>query len=770
MRLTLQFLLSLIFFIGISTHASAQLTEENKQQLRAELTAKVNALRKEQGVPALASDAILQKAAQIHSDYMVEKGVLDHKEAKKGFEGPDDRIRQAGGKDFELSGENILVTKKHALPLNKKEISTIAEEMFQQWKISPGHYANMIQKDYTFGDFGFTFDPKMQVIYAAQVFGKRGFVVKNQLSENGFGLERAPKDCDQEYKNYSNIVTSLGNAYDIEGNQVVLKYHDIQWLKKIIVDPNDGFAVDVLTSEQFSCLSENKLDVSPVYDGTLLKPTYRDELFAGNTAQGDYRIISSIGTIPENLVGEKLYPTILLINNGKVCKTLFPVPAPSDDYPLIPIEPQWEVSDSVQWLQSGITGSEEVNYEFQRAKTLPLKNPVIKGKGEVHSVVVQAFSSIEGDETKNAMLDSLRAAYIEKDVLHRTQARAGVITKEHGENWTMNEFQLRYFNLDDWLQLPKDSLRKMENRHSEVELPWDSLLFAQRVSRATINYGGRFHVASDSALFFEGNLRTAVALDMPGLFNKAAVEVYYNDSDPAWIMDAQILEYALSHKEVAGSYAALLTLVYAEDEMLATRFIMDWSARANELTTASRSNISYLYSLLGIHFLDEWDVPRSRLARVITPEKLKTLIQGVGPKELVLDLQLTFIQYYGQINDGENTSKAFHYIADYFKKEALKVEDAVQLGYFYNSWSQYQLTVDLLAPYFERNELNDAGIFTLAQTAVVVNVFHPNKNLTTYIEAAQKANPKRWCKWMSDYRQNLRDEKIKQLYCATCQQ
>ena len=758
----------LVYLFLFPCFSWGQLSAENSAQLREELTQKVNALRTSLNLKPLQNDEVLKNAAQLHSNYMFEHLTLSHDELSKGLETPDDRVRKMGGKDFESVGENVLSSLPQKEKFSVKSISLLAEEMFQSWKKSPGHYANMTNPSYEYGDFGFTFEPNSKVVYAVQVFGKKGTVIQNQISQNAFGLLQASKDCEREYHDYANVVMNMGNSFERVENDIVLSYHDKEWLKKIIKDPTDGIAVDLIKRDQLACGKENQFDLSSIYDGILLRPIYRDELFAGNYAKGDYRIVTSLGEIPDHLAEEEYNISVIIINDGKACKYLFPAFVPSRDYPLIPIDPVWE-QDTSNWMKSGIRATEELIYNFKTSKTVPVTVPRITGKGEVYAVQVQAFSSVEGDSLKNQQLAASRASYIENDILKRTRAQVDQVTKNAGENWKMNDFQLLYFDQQELLRLDHDTLRKLENRHSKYQIPWDSLLYEQRVAKAIINYAGKFPITRDSVLFYEGNLRTAVALKNNSLFNKAAKALYYSRSGKEMVAETEIFEYALMNKEVVAAYAALLSKTYRSHEQLATRFIVEWNRKATVLSSAAKTNLSYLYALLGTQFLDEWDVARERLAKVVKPDRLKQLVEGVGPPELILDLQLTFIQYYGQVNDGVRIQKCFDYISTYFKSHTLNEKDVVNLAYFFNSWSVYPMTVDLLLPRFKNRQLNEDGVFALAQTKTLMEGVDPSPELLEVIKEANRLNKTRWCDWISDYYQTLRYNGVKEIYCESCE-
>ena len=109
----------------------------------------------------------------------------------------------------------------------------------------------------------------------------------------------------------------MGNNISIEGDKIIYYYHNIHYFKKIFSKDNDGIVVDLIQPEQFNCDKPNQLDMSPIHDGILLKPVYKEELLKNNSAESDYRIITEIGTLPKSLQGKPVTPSIIFIKDGK---------------------------------------------------------------------------------------------------------------------------------------------------------------------------------------------------------------------------------------------------------------------------------------------------------------------------------------------------------------------------------------------------------------------------------------------------------------------
>lgn len=747
----------------------SQLSESDTEFLRLELSDKINNLRLSKGLKPLLFNDTLRKAAVFHSEYMAVNNILSHDEKQNKYANPKKRVLAFQGNDFEIVGENILYSTLQKTQFNKKDIIALSEEMFTSWKNSPGHYANMIEPEYVFGDLGFKTNQKKNHIYVTQVFGTKGYVVQNQISNNSFNLVPAPKDCEKEFEGYENLLMNMGNNLKIVGNEVILYYHDISFFQNFLSEPNDGIAIDLISKDQLECGKPNHLDLSPVYDGILLKPYYSTEILSNNRAESSYRIVAKVGEIPKKLQSKDYSPSLILIKDGKVCKYLYPAYVPRNAYALRQIEPIINDEEMVELVYEGVVNTQIINYDFKTNITKPINPPQIERiDEEIHSIRIKSFSSVEGSSTNNEELHNSRANFIQKQIISTLEVSKDLFIIDAKENWDQMDFQLNYFNRNDLAKLSHDSLKSIL-ANKEILLPWDSLLFSQRKSIATINYLGNYVEGENRETLGEFNLRTAVATENTLLVNKALYHMYLSQEyDPAILFEPQIIEYIKTHPKTVGNYTALLSTDYYHAPYVISQFIYSWLNRIEKLDMDARYNILHLYTLIGSYFLNNWDVSAKRLSNVLHPLKIEEFSDKTIKSELLLNLHLTFIQYFGQINDGPNIAKSFYFIADYFKNQSLKNEDDVDLALFFNKWSMYHLTLKHLLPRFEKKNINEDGLFVLAATMNYTNYNDESGVYLNINQEALKLNQLRWCEWIKADFQVKRNYQIKRMYCESC--
>ena len=167
-----------------------------------------------------------------------------------------------------------------------------------------------------------------------------------------------------------------------------------------------------------------------------------------------------------------------------------------------------------------------------------------------------------------------------------------------------------------------------------------------------------------------------------------------------------------------------------------------------------------------MQLLDRWDVSAQSLANVVHPIRMKTIVPENIQADLLLNTHLVYINYFGQINDSEGIETSFDFITEYFKDRSLSIDDDVKLALFFNDWSAYDRTIDFLLSKFKDDDLDENGLLVLATTMNLADKDHAlfvevNKTLI-------EINALRWCNWINQDYQSLRNTKLKSLYCEHC--
>lgn len=748
-----------------------QLSMKDQTYLSKEIQSYVNNLRDSLGVDDLELSDTLGWAALIQANYQAKIDKVTHAHKKSKLATPGKRVKSVKGKQFVFVGENCLGLPVDDFSFSRKELKKMAYDMFVLWRNSPGHYKNMINPKYTLGDFGFSYNPKSKMVYATQVFASRGVLIDGQLSEDGFGIYPADEDCKMKYGSFNNIVANMGNSIKLKGNDIYLHYHNKAYFDKMFPNRDDGLAIDIVTRNQFECKGSSRLDLSPVYDGVLLEPVYKNELWENNEANSDYRLITKIGELPDGFNKEQDFQfSLIIIDQGQSCMYVVPAEVPSRKYALRSIEPFMN-DPAISFLSTGIVFSQEIKFEFERNRTQAVENPKIyKSDLAVSNVEIFSFTSVEGDTIINYRLHNSRAKTIKRYLKKNISFHDSVVTIVAKENWEKMYFQIHYFGLDSLISWEKDSIRKLV-RSNDSTLNWDELLFEQRRSTALIHYLGELTDSSTIGDTLSMNLKTAIASRNWRLANKSLYEIFYNEFEgkDSLMFDTYVFEACLIVQPILKNALAVYSQVYYSNVHQTTVLLHTWLSKSGGLDVEEKSNLMHLYTLLSSKLINKWDLPSTRLARVIHPDKVKSLISEDFREELLLNIHLSFIQYYGQTNNKDGISRSFGFISNYFREHSLRVEDDVDLCLFFNSWSRYDLTNSYLSEKFEEGEINEDGVFLLLQTS-----WFYGKNIDQNLEGvglhekAVELNKKRYCRYIYKNFQNMRNEDVKALYCEEC--
>lgn len=145
----------------------------------------VNAHRVENGLNQLERDSTLEKIATEKSQHMVSHNYMDHY-----YNGIKTRDIQSREYQVYTLGENCLANYNYEQ--TKVGAEAMATSMFNQWKHSTGHDANMLFKDNTKIGFGFAFSNgnAKYASYGTQLFGdehmNQKFYVDYACSKSGY--------------------------------------------------------------------------------------------------------------------------------------------------------------------------------------------------------------------------------------------------------------------------------------------------------------------------------------------------------------------------------------------------------------------------------------------------------------------------------------------------------------------------------------------------------------------------------------------------------
>lgn len=156
------------------------LNKFNEKKINQLVVEKINEVRVAKGLKALKTHATLEKAAELQSEYMLDKSKMTHEQNKNKFKNPQSRVIASGNEDPRYVAENVayfdVLLPVKVSYLNNKEVfiddyETLADYFVKGWVQSPGHNKNLMNKYGDFTGVSCKLDKGQRRVYVTQVFG-----------------------------------------------------------------------------------------------------------------------------------------------------------------------------------------------------------------------------------------------------------------------------------------------------------------------------------------------------------------------------------------------------------------------------------------------------------------------------------------------------------------------------------------------------------------------------------------------------------------------
>jgi len=746
----------------------SQITPQQETTLANLMVKKINALRQKKGIYNLERDANLKDAGKLQSDFMSSKKEAMHTHKDAIYKTALDRV-QYHTKDFDAVGESILKTKVIAAPFNDRKLAFVVNYIYNIWVKQPKNYKNIISSSYAFADLGISYNTELKKFFVSMVFASKKHIVPNQLSQTAFGIKSDGSQCTGLSKEIINIHTSISSSLSIENNEVILNYPNKDDITKIITGNNDGFAIDLVERSQMTCSNANLLDASPIYDGILLQPVYKSALFSNNKSYGKTLKVS-LGKVPSTLQGKDISPNLVFLKNNTLCDYRIPSSIPKNRFKLMTVEPKLEVPH-IDLRNQGIRIAKEVFFEFGTAETTTdTYTQANFDLDNVHSFDVKSYTSIDGSERANKLIQDKRAQFIKKhigDVLGFSLDHIK-INIDARANWPLFDYQLELYGYKDKLSLSKTAKRAFAN--STLKNSWKTQFTKQRKSKLIAFQHGYWNVKNRQHGFY--NLLNGLIKDDVHLVNKSLVWLY-NQKGVNYDLDKDfILDKLLRNEKLVQNVAALFTKnmdEYNIDNII--YFINFWLPKAESLNPDAQKNLLNLYSHATFKILQNWTEDSKHPARLLHPDNVETLFKTYKAQSTVdavyLNYHMTKVEYFNKLNQKNRIPASFDFVTTNYKNNGKTIEDKIALASFFSTWGSYEIAKGLLVEENNKNTLNEDGTFMLAQT-LVSDTKNNEEALTALQQKAIKLNKERWCNWITKDFHNMKVKNIKDLYCSTC--
>ena len=502
----------IISVLAFGQNDLVNLSDFNTEKLNELLVNYTNQLRVRKRKTALTYDPNLDAAAKNHAQYMAERNYLGHFQKNKSLKTVKDRVSILGG-DADFVGENVQYVsldyeiKKSKYRLTYSDLATILGD---NWKNSKGHYANMIDDNYS--GVSHQFVVKNGLLYVCQVFSSKPFepVFEYQIGD-GFHVKnkRACFNCKSTIKKYNKDRLHYGWYYISNDSLFYYNYKKINYSKTIsigrksislnfrknnlkkIFNRKGKLSLDFVHMTQFDCNGNAAYDGALNYDGYFLGYIDKKSINEKNISNLNEVVQLYVGQIPK-VKDENFQVDFFLTKKDRPCsqqRLVFIAPdyfEPREffqlQHPEIKIGPEQIIRDSVSvkvpFLRNEIEADKKALAELKMVlRELKLDS------SNVESASYTGIASIEGTKKINEQLIKKRASLIEtllSDYFPSIEMNYELI-----ENFSDFRIAIQDKEGDKWLNASEEELRAYANKNKNKPKV-AAMLDATRQSEVTI--------------------------------------------------------------------------------------------------------------------------------------------------------------------------------------------------------------------------------------------------------------------------------------------
>jgi outer membrane protein OmpA-like peptidoglycan-associated protein len=227
------------------------------------------------------------------------------------------------------------------------------------------------------------------------------------------------------------------------GDSAYLTINNAATFWQFFDNKKDGFAIDLVSQDQYQCDNVQRIAGSNTHKGFLLEPVYRDEIRKKIRVSDNGRVFAFGGLVPKNLDKSKIEPNYILISDGYECSYTTNVNVASHGWDLLPMSLYYDtlyrgaMADRYRDLEKTLHFTipfQKNTSVYKKEDIKPLYDSLKLTDFEITAIRIKAFTSVEGSLQRNMELQEERAKSI-VDALQSFQPesiRSEIIT---AENW-----------------------------------------------------------------------------------------------------------------------------------------------------------------------------------------------------------------------------------------------------------------------------------------------------------------------------------------------
>ena len=782
----------LISSIGFSQSPSDNINFKkfNTKYLEELIEEKINQQRLSKSLSNFKQDNVLKLAAADQSDHILRTGKVEHEQPNKKKLTPFDRVIFYDGLHAEV-GENCMQTildSKVKIPgtntrITLKSYEDAADAFVSAWINAKESPQVIFNKSYYNVGTAISYDAKSKKIIATQVYGSEPFIMPDGIKQvkDDYKLEPYNKDkCAEIEKNFPYLPELLSDNIFFKNGEIYFFFHDLELLKNVLSSNSDAIALDVISRNQFSCETGNRLYPSKIHSGILLPPVNKNYLLSKNEWKERSQLEVSLGLIPSFIDTNNVEFTLLIIKNNCLCQTIVYNSLAGDNLKSLNlgfIMDTLSVSNKADSVLSTLTFTvpfERNKFDYKMEDIEPFLDSISLNRYDLKRIEILAYSSIEGNEKDNKILQEKRAQSILKAIKdYKLQDVPTTIKTEENlvgfyESIKGSPYEKQFTGLSKEAILKivnSDTLAYNLEPYLEDQRKAVIKLFVEKIYMDSTQFSGlitKFKQAIKSKEYTKAKIYQSL------LFN--AVKDGKIDED-------EVLKISIPHyKETLSLNNNQLAFRWyynkTENRDSLNQFLLK-EIKIQSLIDPNNPYINYNKAILNLLLWSE-DYSRETDPKNLLKDIRSLYGNDIEPyriHQLILNHNIISADYYYETKKFKERDKSLLEVKKMLLQSQLSKEQVVLISDYFIFQMRISWAIELMKPLIVQPDIDEEFLFTFLTIAIYDKKLVPEKEYAELLIRAKQLNQNRFCKLFGNPNmsfQLLKDLSVKTIYCEAC--
>lgn len=729
------------------------------------------------------------KPAREHAIIMAENEKASL-EGKGAYTTVRDRLLAAGG-----TGVGNEVIGRITVKVSNEYISydALADQVLQRWV--DGKYSKILfSQRYFFAGVSGRLDEKEKKCFVSMYVGNYASIKPTgdpgsqlvvPVTTKKYGLkpydERACKKVHRKMPNFFDLQEGL----EINDNgEIVFKFNDLKKFRRFLKGKKDALAVDIIQKEQFNnCRGQNIADYTTVNIGYMTKRQWSKKIYKKNIAAGEGRrnkvtkLEVILGELPLEFRPEDVELNLMIIKDKHVCYNIPQTFVDREIYDFVPeigIIPDTIVIDGTEYAPTATSTElkfripfEQGKYNYESGDMIPVLNALNEPDFIINQIFISAYSSLEGTQRENEVLQRKRAQSI-VGALEENQNASIVDSIVTAPNFDALKADAKGTIFEDVCEMTlEEAIPYVNSNATELEFLLENHRYADVVVWVTYDIDGdkeqRYVVDQFNKAVAANQLDKALSIQKYIL--KRVVEGRYNETAVSDMRIPQGRDY------VGLNMNKIWLTKYVFNDPLNE----DYEEKINDLKTLDETNIYVDYNdvLCEIELtnLDDEKI-RTKLQQRI--DKIYNTPINVDLVDLLnIELQYQVMDLYADSLGYEHplVLQSLTKIKEIISFEEITWANSLKLASIFINHGDYDYAIRLLEPWIHDKNVPFVLLTTYATVCSKVHYKVHSNNFYYALEQIQKTDPDFFCDLFAGDKlsvQTFVNTRVKKLWCDAC--